>query len=1468
MNTTSIGLGGPDKLRSTIRLATTSGVRVAGSPGLRSHAPTRVRRAVTALGAVTLFGFVGLHPLTAEAVTCQPAQRGTLGSSNTFTQGTTDSHNDYRISCTGDTSGQGVTAGDLAASFDHENADAVGDRDGRLVVHLTNAFLDLDVPKFPIDDRHEGGIVVLGTEGGASEWNEGIRIGVYEALEGEDLDLESHATISTIHGAQGIVVWVDDDTHRYAQVRVRNFGSVETMGGGSSDGNRRGDAVTAGSRGGTVEVVNESGATVVARGPAGRGVMANTNGGLATATNRGTVTTHGDPFNRRPAHGVSAYTNLDASTRTGGVARATNEAGGTVTTHGRRARGVHASAGDGGIAAVAAIATNRGTVTTHGDAESNNGAYGVYAYSDGGTARAANDADATIRTYGTKAYGLSASNNSFTGRAEAENRGSITTSGPPDGNDGAGGIVVSSDQNTATAVNHEGATVTTSGAGAPGIDVYTGYGSADEIAMARNRGTVTTTGNGFYYEGSVRRADGVAANSGGEASAVAENGYTGVIETSGTGAAGVQVSTFRGGGASTTRNRGRITTRGNPYRVDLAGTDNDTYRIAFGMGSYSENSDATVVNEAGGVIETHGTATNGMDASANGGGVATAVNRGRVTTRGGAASDLPGRVGETVGARGIGARSSHSNARVVNDATGRVDTHGEQAFALIASTRGDGSRTSVMAEVVNRGQVRTGGQGAHAVLAHARRGSSENPNHVRASNTTGASITTAGAGATGLAGWIRVTGGAATDAHGTAAARNDGTILTGEEITGQVKAAGGSASNGVVAGFYAGSGTTIANAGDVTVINTGDVTVKRENATGLYAETFGSGTATVQMMGGSVRAEGENGRGVWARTGTTGEVHAIIAGGAQVIASGTGGIAAEFNGGTANVRLLDSRLDGKVVFGAGTDTFTVRDGRVTGAIDFGAGADSLSAHGDTWLDGALSNLETLAKRGSGNLVVGGDASFSSGASAVVENGGLVFTGQFDLGTTGTMRIHDAARLTAVLVDTDTPPQITAGGGITFDGDEELFVQVAPGISATDESTYLGGFDESGTSGTNPIANGTTVTGRNGQVALRTARGPSTVVDVGHIPLLNGATNTTGTSVQSEVRLGVFSVDAPADHTEVTVAQETPDVPAWSPSAGGLVLGGGVSALGSALFDVFDAAMLSFAQDEARESERLPMPGYFGVRTRDGGREYLRSWAGGAPVLAGGTEVRVHGVEVGVDRLIGRALRLGVSLAPEITVSDAGTRLDGGRYAVRGAWRGELFHAGASVSQGRYRAQTVMDNPVAGGGLGGAFDLAQDHVQLGAGARLAWSGVQVAPSLSVLAGALRQEAHTAEGAAFRAEVPAFSQRYQGWKSEVAVTPRQWLRGPRSVRWRPALNLYTQHVQSTGPASLEVAQHDKAGVLSLTSRAQVSGLPRTVHGFTATVDALHRDEWRIQLGIAGAQTGGEYDQAVYARMHMRF
>ena len=111
-------------------------------------------------------------PPAAEAASCSALQRGTL-SGSTFTPSSTGS--DYYTVCTGDSDGQGVYSYELEMATDQSGAATVdpNDRNARLVVDLSSAFLDTYADEFPVDDGagnrlFRGGIVVLGTEGRAA----------------------------------------------------------------------------------------------------------------------------------------------------------------------------------------------------------------------------------------------------------------------------------------------------------------------------------------------------------------------------------------------------------------------------------------------------------------------------------------------------------------------------------------------------------------------------------------------------------------------------------------------------------------------------------------------------------------------------------------------------------------------------------------------------------------------------------------------------------------------------------------------------------------------------------------------------------------------------------------------------------------------------------------------------------------------------------------------------------------------------------------------------------------------------------------------------------------------------------------------------------------------------------------------------------------------------------------------------
>ena len=947
--------------------------------------------------------------------------------------------------------------------------------------------------------RNFGKVVTTG-EGTSQTPRRGYGVSAFSTKAAVEVSNEVGATIETRgKGGRGLYA----DVQRDGAARAINRGSVVTKGAPLSirPGSVRAAAGVRANSGVLAEAINEAGATIRTEGAGARGLLAFTcfwtgelcrtgRGGTASAINRGSITTTGDAFfsgdGARLSHGVEA--GVDGSR----MATAVNEAGGTIRTEGTGARGIYASGGDEG----AASAINRGSITTTGDAarRSDGRVYradGVRVSTGADkTARAVNEAGGTIRTEGTGARGLSASHDGAAGRAEAENKGEIFTAGGGVASGGTStGINVWSSRRSAYGVNHEGAEISTEGAGARGMSVSSN-GGPDDSAIGINRGTITTTGNVFVTESESRIASGLLATAGfsgeSEARLEAVNEATGVIETRGTGARGIFALTGEdGSGAVEATNRGRITTRGDVQEIDRAGEEDDFSLGAHGVVAATfGSSSVTAVNEVGGIVETHGTVAFGLEAYADGAGAAKVVNKGRVTTHQTASvSDLlsdafPG----ATGARGAWAYSGSGNAVIENEPTGRVETKGARAFGLFAEIDNDGSRTSAMAEVRNKGTVITGGWNADAVVAIAHGGgTADNPNIVRAFNEKGAAITTAGDGAGALSPVIRVRGSGTVDAFGSIRAENHGTI---ETSGGLVEGSGPEfGANGVNAAFFTSSdSTTIANAGDVTVVNTGRVTVTGAGVTGLVARTYGTGAATVSMTGGGVTAShaddaatgdvDEGGVGIWAETGAGGSIDVTVSGSAEVtaptavrIAGGAGAdkvglnlfgtstlkgrvdLTQAANGGRFTVR--GSFVDGDVRFGAGDDDLWVQSrGYISGDVDFGAGMDTLvidvagSGAEASNFEGTIRGLEQMYKRGAGVARVN-DVEFS-GSALTLEEGGLTVAGHLNLGSEGTLTVQDQGRLAIEVGDITADPEkhgrITAGGGVTFQG------EAAPAVS--------------------------------------------------------------------------------------------------------------------------------------------------------------------------------------------------------------------------------------------------------------------------------------------------------------------------------------------------------------------------------------------------------------------------------------
>ena len=1346
-------------------------------------------------------------PSAFAAVSCEPLARGTLGADGAFTRGAQTSDTDYRVSCTGDGMVDDVVRwGHLGDAVDAAGADEIPDGAGR------NPDTRLIVE---IDNAYAG----LSTR----------------AFPPDDVELGFPIVIrGRVRGAsaprKGVELYVDET--------LASDLSVDSHADIHSTGAARG-----------IEISYREGLS-----------------GSIRLRNFGRIVTEGGGTEEQPRRADAVH--LWAP---GGDVEFINEAGATIETSGAAARGIYA------LANTEAVVENYGSVTTSGEAiaDSDQQSPGIRAEARNGVARAVNEVGGTIRTEGRGARGLFVAICDWTGEecdpagrgtATAVNRGSVVTTGDAyvgdDGDTWSSGVFARAEGRDATAraVNEAGGTIRTEGAGARGLHVFVLRNTGAEVGVTENSGEIVTTG-GVGAEGP--RSSGISSNSN-SGGTLAWNRTTGRVHTKGSGAYGV---------------------------------------IA---GSRGEGSTARAVNE--GSIRTEGEDARGLYAWSN--------------------------------------QVASGRAEVVNRRSGRVETTGDvNAWGLMAWADGE---TSSTAAVTNEGTVITRGTNADGVLAVAGNGgTSARPNSAHAINTTGASIETEGDGSSGLNATVALSGTGRMNSFGTARAENHGTVVTAggiyyDEVSRGGTIAAGAA--GVIASFWPlVDETEIGNTGDATVVNTGDVTVTGGSA-GLASRTFGIGTTTVEMTGGSVTsgaadepgtAEDESsfGIGIWAvartdstaddpgddtdvriavsgsgttvtaygatsddpatddwdegtgigifgKTGETGHIEVEVSGGATIAADR----AAVFEGGRTTFTLDGSTLVGDVEFAGLDDYLTVRNGLIDGDVHFGEGTDTLvlDVPESGGITGRITGLEEMLKRGAGLAHIF-DAEFT-GSALEVEDGELSVTGHLDLGSDGTLTVHDPSRLSVVVGDLSEDAgdhgRITAGGGIIYEGlgeDEapELYLQLRSDVLERADAIHTV-LEES------PID----VLGENTRVKRQTDSGP---VDADETRLAtadaDGSTREIG-SVQADGQVNLAAgatLDGRTPAVELTPASEPRRSGAGRPNTG-LMLAGGGALFAALIFDALDDEETALADWDEATRERRTMTSFGGIRSghalehrmRTGGLEqWTRAFSGDAPIVFEGATGTVRGVAMGLDARLGRGFRVGVAVMPDFSLSapagpasDYDSRLDGHHFALRGGWSGASLFADAALSRGRHRAQSLFDNPVAGGVLSGESGLAQSRIRGRVGARLGLGLLRATPSLSFFSGSLRQDAHVALSATLRADVPAISQRFEGWKAGLDLAPAGWLQGPRELRWRPGLHLASMRTRTHGPATVDLRQSDRAGVLGFSSEVRVRALPRTVHSFGASLSAIQSDSWRLRLGYVGLVVDGEPVHAAVARLHVRF
>ena len=1056
-----------------------------------------------------------------------------------------------------------------------------------------------------------------------------------------------------------------------------------------------------------------------------------------------------------------------------------------------------------------ATAINRGSIATTGDAfyfqEDEYRSDGLVAVTQGGLARAVNEAGGEIRTGGALAYGVRAQDQGDdAGRAEGTNRGAIATTGA-----GSYGMRVWSISGDAAGTN--AGTIATSGGHtidprgftryAPGLWVSSISGTAaatNEVGGEIRTAGVLTAGMGAQSD----RADG----------GRSEGTNRGAIATTGAGSDGILIRSRSG--AATAVNAGRIITRGGVHED----ADGDKFR-ADGIFVTSTSGNAAATNEAGGVIETHGALGRGMRAASRGSGVATASNAGRIVTHSAdslARSEFDpdvrsGWADDRIGATGIVVRSASGDAAVTH--TGSVAVAGDST-GIYAGTFGTGTTAGV---TMAGGRVEAGDDGA-GVWIEAPESTAE----------------------------AAFSDGAYVDAGTALLVRSCFSDVTVEdsEIRGELRFSSG-----------CGAGTQRLTIGDGASI-IGEI---------VFDEDPPPPGEDPPPPGEDPPPPGEDpppGDPVCSLP--IAELVAIV----RASVHPWDELCIDVSGGTIRIPNLLSRLGVSVPSGVSVPL----SGSVLSA--------ALVAPAQTGR-----RIVAVRKMGAGTARLS-DATLPD-SSIVLKEGGLELRGHVDLGVGGTVTVHDATRLAFLVGDVTENPDdhgsLAAGGGVIFQQQEEageptIGILVAP--EAAGKEPQIRAALEGGT--VQPLRGDTRILKRVGdsEPTATTAKATTTTRD--------GETYEIGAFSEP----GTVSIDVP-EGRRIGIAEEIeeaePEAVASRRSDGPEVAAGAAALLafifGSGLFD--DAGTGEAALDECADTRRgwctsvsLAGPGSPATveeRARLGGLETWTRLVGTdtAVPAAGVAGAAAESLSLGMDARLAGGFRLGVAVTPEMTSSKpwapgvaSGATLQGNRFALRAGWRDGPLFADAELSQGRYDARAVLDNPAVGGALAGTLDLVQRQARATAGARIDLGGVRLTPALSPFSGTLRQDAWTAESAALTADVPGVSRRYSGVKASLGATSSEWLPGPGDLRWRPSLRFSTMSVDTEGPSSLAMRQSDKAGVLSFASRGQMADLPRRVHGLATTVTAAGSGDWRLRLGYAGMEVDGDVEHGAGLRLQVRF
>ncbi len=619
---------------------------------------------------------------------------------------------------------------------------------------------------------------------------------------------------------------------------------------------------------------------------------------------------------------------------------------------------------------------------------------------------------------------------------------------------------------------------------------------------------------------------------------------------------------------------------------------------------------------------------------------------------------------------------------------------------------------------------------------------------------------------------------------------------------------------------------------------------------------------------------------ILAETGaSTGHSRVEISNGAKVSAFGANntsdGYAVMFKGGKGTLDINGGNLVGNILFTGNDDVLNIDNtGSIDGDVNFRGGDDTLNIDlGDGQrfqINGDITGLTTLTKKGAGYARFGGDVTFQ-GSALNLEDGALVIAGQMNLGS-GVVTVHKAGRIVFEVGSGGSTGSISAGSmhfeGIDA-GDVSVYAQLNDDLTDEEVTAARSGLTSESHEllTVNSITSGTVDSSTDvNSLSIKTVRADGETANVGEIDYADGV----GTATFSE-----DSVDQ--------IAKLNPGPPAPVSSGGGdsddsnAKLGLSLLAVLLAFYWTDNLFGSSFADDYSFDT---PQSAYIAsvdehsmLTLRETGNQPYQIWIRtGQQDAMQMKSAGVSGTEVGLSLYRSDDFYIEASSAQNVAakVSALNLAAHGEVYALSSGWQNERYFAGVKLSHGEFEANAVIDNPVVNSALVSESEVHHTQAQFTAGTR--WSAGQLlfTPSASLQAGTFEQSAHQAQGVALSAEVPAFSQEYSALRLGLKMSAGEWLSFTSGAKWKPHLQLDQIHTDSESAGDVTLHQMDRLGALSFNSNATVQAMPKVVNAlsFGANVKSSKSNQGEWRFAYAGLEVDGEYYHAAVAGYQFRF